>query len=205
MLSMKDVYSYTDSVFTDIQSINETLYKQLFGEEEVITLNYHFMQTVGSKAIAPMIENLLDEETETLSSDSRALIAKALLAEFSSSWLSIAKAWGIEYDFTDTYSVEYSGKDTRTDDLTNETDETKTSGVYGFDSDLLKNSDSETNKGTSTNSGTVTTEKQYSQHGKNGNFANADLLKKEIDTRRFSLLALIEADIEKRLTLAIYV
>ena len=132
---LKDLYSITNSVFTDLQ----TLQVPWQGDNIAQKLDIAYMTNQsGNKFISPLVENFIDEEGE-ISAQDRGTIASVIFAMYNDNWTKLYNTLSFEYNPIENYSMletmtndrtvtQYGRTDTRTDNLSHTKTGTEATG-----------------------------------------------------------------------------
>lgn len=152
---LKDLYSLTDSIFTDLQSLDVPWKLQNIAQK--LDIAYMGNQS-GNKWASPLLEQFIDDEGEISSAD-RATIASVVFALNNENWTKLYNTLSFQYDPIENYSMvevmtndntvtNYGKNATRTNNLTH--------AKTGTEQTAYNSTDTRTDNLTHTKAGTET-------------------------------------------------
>ena len=207
-------------IFTELNQLNVPWKEEITAD--VLDLEY-FGNHSGEKFIAPLIDKML--ENEILPQAKIQTLAHILYTRNINQWMKLYGLYKLEYNPIENYSMIESedGKDTRNDNFENRTEEnaTNNSNLNNIDQQFAFNSNdwenvnkstntdttthqnntSQTNVGTSTNQNTRT----LTRSGNIGVTTSQQMMESEIELWKWNFIEQLFEDVDKLLTLKIYI
>lgn len=194
MIKINEKFTLTSGFFTSLKANNPTQYAEYFGEIEASDLEIDFLSMCGERYAAPVVT--YSESMDTLT--------RVILNHYKDSWDKVKAALFAAYDITKPYNMKTTVTSEKGVNANGTTQNTRESGVYGFDSVAAVNDEKETTNGTSTDKSTETLTQTTENTGNIGNTNFSQLVQAEIETRKITFLTLVMNDIKEFVTLKIY-
>ena len=137
---LKDLYSITNSVFTDLQTLDVPWKNDNIAQK--LDIAYMTNQS-GNKFISPLVKNFVDDNGE-ISAQDRATIASVIFAMYNENWTKLYNTLSLQYDPIENYSMreqmtndktitQFGRTNTRTDNLSHTKTGTETTGYNSTD------------------------------------------------------------------------
>lgn len=217
MMKLKEVVNI-NKLFTHFQNV------PWLEDVDSNSLNLLYSARSANKYIAPVLDLFVTQSQPTLSDADLDTIALALESLFLTNWSKLYEAVKSTYDFRDNYDIktEHSERENTTDsgEVESKNENTVTSSGNGSESSYGFNSDSPVPVDSNSNTqstGVIEDKNQISnsirdtsltsdtrKHGNIGVMIYPQMLKSEIDVRRWEYFERVFSDIDSMLTLSVY-